>query len=120
MVKHMKILAVEDETIIAFSLEDMLLELGCEEVFLATHLSEADRILREEHVDAAVLDVNIHGSQSYGIADKLADASVPFIFATGYGDAQHPPRHSAVPTLTKPYDIADIRRALGVIADALK
>lgn len=112
----MRILAVEDEPIIAFSLEDMLLELGCKEVFLATQLSEAERILSEERVDAAVLDVNIHGAQSYGIADKLADSSVPFIFATGYGDAEHPDRHRAVPTLTKPYDIADIREALSVVA----
>jgi CheY-like chemotaxis protein len=118
MLANMKVLVVEDETIIAFGLEDMLGELGCEQVFLATQLSEADRILYEKQVDAAVLDVNIHGSQSYGIADKLADAAVPFIFATGYGDAEHPARHHGVPTLTKPYALGEVRTALSMALDA--
>lgn len=107
-----RILVLEDEPIVGFALEDMLLEMGFPTVFLATQLAEATDIVELGRVDAAILDVNIHGKRSYPVADILAQRQVPYIFATGYGDTEHPPAHSAVPTVTKPYSIQDIRNAL--------
>ena len=34
--------------------------------------------------DAAMLDMNLNGTKSFPVADKLAALGVPFIFATGY------------------------------------
>jgi DNA-binding response OmpR family regulator len=113
------VLVLEDEPIIGFALEDMLLFIGCSRVQLATRISEAERIVREEKIDAAILDVNIHGRQSYPVADQLADRRVPYIFATGYGDRDHPDRHRNVPTVTKPYSVEDIRAALASMAGPL-
>lgn len=112
----MHVLVLEDEPIIGFTLEDMLLSLGCAKVRLATKISEAERIVREERLDAAILDVNIHGVQSYPVADELAERCVPYIFATGYGDRAHPDRHRNIPTVTKPYSTNDIRAALASLA----
>jgi DNA-binding NarL/FixJ family response regulator len=35
--------------------------------------------------DVAVIDINLHGHQTYQIAEELQRIGVPFIFATGYG-----------------------------------
>ena len=105
-------LILEDEPIIAFTLEDMLLDLGYDEVELASTLADARRFLENRSPDVAILDVNIHGERSYGLAGELTRQSVPFVFATGYGDAEHPEGLKDVATLTKPYSLAELRAVL--------
>ncbi len=99
----MHVLVLEDEPIIGFTLEDILLSLGCSEVSLTTTISGANQIVNERPLDVAILDVNIHGTESYPVADQLADWGVPYIFATGYGARPHPDRHKNVATVEKPY-----------------
>ncbi|HEV7277016.1 MAG TPA: response regulator [Devosiaceae bacterium] len=106
------VLILEDEPLVAFALEDMLLELGSQDVRLATTIAEAFRFLDAHTPDIAVLDVNIRGERSYGVACELIRRGVPFVFATGYGDAEHPEALKTVPTLTKPYSPDDLRSAL--------
>lgn len=103
---------VEDEPIIGFALEDMLRDLGFEQVHLSTTMADARRYLENNAPDVAILDVNIHGERSYPVAETLASVPIPFIFATGYGDAEHPPAFKSVPTLTKPYNLNSLRTAL--------
>ena len=105
-------LILEDEAIVAFALEEMLMDLGCERICVATTLAEAFRCIEDQIPELAVLDVNIRGDRSYGVAEALAAKGVPFIFATGYGDAEHPPAFSSVPTLTKPYSPEQLSAAL--------
>ena len=107
-----KVLILEDEPIIGFALEDMLVDLGCSAVLVATRLDEAQRFIEAARVDAAILDVNIHGERSYPIADLLSERRLPYIFASGYGDTEHPERHRGAPTVTKPYSTQDIQAAL--------
>ena len=106
------VIILEDEPLVAFALEDMLLDLGVKEVRLATTNAEAMRLLDESVPDFAVLDVNIRGERSYGVAGELSRRQVPFVFATGYGDAEHPEMLKAVPTVTKPYSPEDLKSAL--------
>ncbi|HEU4821601.1 MAG TPA: response regulator [Qipengyuania sp.] len=106
-----KVLILEDELIIAFALEDMLADLGAE-VLMASSLEEAFAQLAESEVSLAVLDVNVHGAKSYPVAEELAERGIPMIFATGYGDAEHPPHFSAAPTLTKPYSRQQLAEAI--------
>jgi CheY-like chemotaxis protein len=108
------VLILEDEPIVAFTLEDMLLDLGFEDVRLTTSIEDAFRSLEINSPDIAVLDVNIRGERSYGVADKLSGLGVPFIFATGNGNAEHPEGLKLVPTLTKPYSPEDLASALTV------
>lgn len=110
-----KVLILEDELIIAFALEDMLADLGAE-VIVASSLDEAFARLGESEIALAVLDVNVHGTKSYPFAEELARRDVPLIFATGYGDAEHPPVFSGAPTLTKPYSRQQLAEAISSIA----
>lgn len=111
MTNGISVLILEDEPLVAFALEDMLVELGSKDVWLATTIEEAFRILASLTPDFAVLDVNIRGDRSYGVADELGRRGVPFVFATGYGDAEHPEALMSVPTLTKPYSPDDLSSA---------
>ena len=107
-----RVLILEDEPIIGLALEDMLESLGVNAVMHADTLSEAREIVETGQLDWAVLDVNIHGEQSYPVADRLHALGTPFIFATGYGDTQHPHQHLNIPTLIKPYSLSDLRSVI--------
>ncbi len=110
--KGKRILVVEDEVVIGFAIEDMLASLGCEVTGIAHQMKPALELVEMRQFDAAVLDVNISGELSFAIADALAAKGVPYIFATGYGDALHPKAHLSAPTLTKPFSIDDLADAL--------
>ena len=100
--------SLEDEAIIAFALEDMLIwRLG--RTYAVGSLQDGLANARDERFDFAILDINLHGEKSYPVADWLIEAGVEFIFATGYGDAEHPERFRQVPTVTKPYSVEQIK-----------
>ena len=105
------ILIVEDEPIIGLALEDLLVGQGAT-VHHASHLEDAHRLLASVELDAAILDVKVHGCLSYPVATELKERSIPFIFATGYGDGSHPEEFECVPTIAKPYSAEEIGRAL--------
>ena len=105
------LLILEDEPIIAFGLEDMLVEQRAQ-VTLATALDEAFGHLEGGSYDCAILDVNVRGEKSYEFAAALRERGIPFIFATGYGECAHPEEFSTVPTITKPYSLQQIIDAL--------
>lgn len=111
-------LILEDEPIISLALEDMLESLGVACVLHADSLTAANDIVETGKLDWAVLDVNIHGERSYAVADRLHALGTPFIFATGYGDTQHPDQHLDIPTLIKPYSLADLKSVIARFASA--
>lgn len=118
MLEGRRALILEDEPIIAFALEDMLESMGCASVLVAARIDEAHALLAGSDVDIAILDVNIHGERSYPVADELVDRGVPFVFATGYGDMEHPDRYRGIPTVTKPYSVEQLRKALSTVIAA--
>lgn len=109
----MRALLVEDETIIAMMIEDMLAELGHEVVARAADLADARAKAETLAVDFAVLDVNLNGTPTFPVAEILARRSVPFIFATGYGATAETAQWQAAPTLQKPFRLHDLETALG-------
>lgn len=114
LLKGRHILVVEDEMMILIMIENMLAELGCENVSSAATIDQALSCLRTQAFDAACIDVNLEGIESYPVADALAARGVPFAFSTGYSDRRLAERHSGRPVLTKPYRFG---RFAKVIAD---
>jgi CheY-like chemotaxis protein len=106
------VLLVEDEALVAMLLENMLDDLGCTVVGPAARLEEAQQLLDKEEVDAAVLDINLAGEKVFPVADRLASKDVPFVFASGYGEAGLDQRHQTHKVLQKPYSLAALRQAL--------
>lgn len=80
-----RILIVEDEPIIAMTVEDIILEMGGIPVGPAANLAEGLRLAADPALDAALLDVNLNGDRSDAIAHHLDGIGVPYVFATGYG-----------------------------------
>lgn len=110
-----RVLIVEDEPIVAFALEDMLEELGHVALGVAGDIEQALPMIGEGP-DLVILDVNLRGNKSYPLADWLKEQGISYIFATGYGDSEHPEQHRAVPTLTKPYSKSGLKAALDLCA----
>jgi CheY-like chemotaxis protein len=112
----LRILLVEDEPIIAMTAEDMLDALGCTVVASAATLEDALAAAAAGGFDLAMLDINLNGVASLGVADALKAAGTPFIFTTGYG-AEGSGNHRDVPLVTKPYRLTDLQDALaGAVA----
>lgn len=104
---------VEDETLVLFSLEDVLSDLGCEVVAQAMRLDQAiDAASKLGPVDVAILDVNIGGKPVFAVAEILKERGVPLVFATGYGREGLPPEWQDHAVIAKPYSLEDIERAL--------
>ena len=99
-----RVLLVEDESMVAWLLEDMLVDLGCAVVGPAAGVNQALAMIDAEAIDAAVLDVNLNGQMSYPVADALAARGVPFVFSTGYNKVSLPNSYQIFPVLQKPFD----------------
>lgn len=112
-----RILVVEDEMMVAMLLEDMLGDLGCQVVGPVGQIEEALSLAGEAVIDAAVLDVNLNGSETYPVAEVLQKRGIPFIFATGYGAGGLNERFSGAPALQKPFQERDLA---SLLAEALE
>jgi CheY-like chemotaxis protein len=109
-----RVLIVEDEALVAMLLEDMLADHGCSVAGSASRLSQALALATDPHLafDAAILDVNLGGEPIFPVAEALAARGAPFIFATGYGAGGLPAAWRNRPTLQKPFNHADVGKAL--------
>jgi CheY-like chemotaxis protein len=110
-----RILVVEDEMMVAMVLETMLDDAACRIVGPFGRLAQALASAQRDSIDAALLDVNLHGEQVFPVADALAQRNIPFVFVTGYGAGGLPPRFKNRPALTKPYRVAAVLTALTAI-----
>ena len=118
--KHLKfvghdILVVEDEELIASVIEEMLRDLGCREVWIAASTKEANRVLGEHRPHAVILDVHLGGDSGFQLAQALADAGVPFVFATGYGRHGLPEQWMSRPIIQKPFKLEALATALSAL-----
>ena len=58
---------------------------------------------REPPIDAAILDIDLHGRDVFPIAERLKERDVPFLFHTGHGSRNELRRHFRdAPVCTKP------------------
>jgi two-component SAPR family response regulator len=105
-------LVVEDEFLLALSLEDDLLSAGCSILGPFSSLSSATEALRTKQFDVAVLDVNLNGEMVFPLADEMAGRAIPFVLLTGYLSTDLPERFRKVPQVSKPYAQASLIEAV--------
>ena len=111
------IFVVEDDALIAMLLESMLEEIGYAVTATAGDLQEALVKVETERFDAAILDVSLAGQSALSIAQRLDALGKPYIFATGYGLAPEGAAGSGHPILRKPFQVADLQRAMDNLAE---
>jgi CheY-like chemotaxis protein len=114
----LRVLVVEDESMVSMLMEDMLQDLGCTVVGTVARFDDAlKRATNGPAFDVALLDVNLNGKQTFPIAEALAVRGMRFIFATGYGESILPQSLQGGPILQKPFELEALKRALrGAIA----
>ena len=107
-----RVLLVEDIDLVAIQIEEMLLEGGCGTVTVVGSVAHALEAARTQAIDAAVLDINVRGGNTFGVADELQSRGVPFIFSTGDGERFLPDRFDSAPHVSKPFEAEDLLEAL--------
>lgn len=107
-----RLLIVEDEFLIAVMLEDMLSDLNFGVAGTASNPARALELIASTEIDAAILDVNLDGCDSFGVAAALRERRIPFIFTTGYGASRVLPEYAHHPVVQKPYRLEELSDAL--------
>jgi DNA-binding response OmpR family regulator len=96
------ILVVEDVTLIAELLCDVLREAGFEPIGPATRVDVALRLIETSRIDAAILDYQLLDEHSFPVAYALRDRRVPFMFLSGHPQAVLPADLAGAPLVGKP------------------
>jgi CheY-like chemotaxis protein len=107
-----RILLVEDEPLVAMMMTGFLDQLDCVALGPCATRFEALGFLKEQAVDAAILDVNLGGEPVYAVAEALARLGLPFAFVTGYGRESIDPRYAEAIVLQKPLGFDELRAAV--------
>lgn len=108
----LRILILEDQVIVALSMRDMLIDLGATVVGPALTLADGYDLALRAPIDAAVLDLWIHGERSYAVGEALQNRDIPFVMTGGYDREAEPPSFAAVPRLMKPFSAEELTKAL--------
>ena len=112
-IKGKHLLLVEDDQLVAFTVEDMLLYAEAGTVTVAETVAKALEALEGQPFDAAIVDVNLRGEASWPVAIELRRRGVPYLTATGYGEmVQH---ELAGTLLSKPYSMNQLLTALSTL-----
>jgi DNA-binding LytR/AlgR family response regulator len=107
-----RVLIVEDEYFLADDLGKALDAHGAQVIGPIAYLEEALGQVGRGGFDVAVVDINLHDQAAYVIAERLEQAAIPFVFATGYSAEVIPSRFQHVIRLEKPYNVEDLVRTL--------
>ena len=108
----MRVLLVEDESLVAMLVKDMLAELGCTVAAHAGSVPEALEVVRAGGFHVALLDVSLEGKNVFPVAEALSAQNIPFAFASGYGRAGLPEAYRTWPLVPKPFQIEELSAAL--------
>ena len=84
----MRILIVEDNFVVADSLRFVIGGYGGAVSALAPTIDKALEALAAGPIDVAILDINLAGTNVAPLAEHLRARGIPFVFLTGYGDAE--------------------------------
>jgi CheY-like chemotaxis protein len=113
-----KVFIVEDETLLAMLMEDILEELGYSIAFHASRLDAGLAFAMHGAFDLAILDINIIGGTSFPIAAAIAERDIPFIFCSGYGRLGIPPMWEHKCCVDKPFNAQQLEDALNALVAA--
>ena len=115
----LRVLMVEDTWIIAQSYAGLLEPLGVTVLGPAANIADATRLLGENAVDAALVDINLQGELAYDLIDCLHRRRIPIVVVTGY---EVLPRldDTAIAVLKKPIRAEQLLRELRAIGAKIR
>jgi CheY-like chemotaxis protein len=108
-----RVLIAEDEYYLADDVRRLLVEHGAEILGPLPTVRESVRAVAEvAGIDCAVLDINLRGEDVFAVAQMLRQRGIPFVLATGYGEAHIPDEYRSAPRLEKPFEPAALLNAV--------
>jgi CheY-like chemotaxis protein len=109
----LRVLIVEDDYVVADALRFLIESYAASVSAIAPSVQRALDALAAAPVDIAVLDINLHGASVVPLAEHLRTQGVPFVFLTGYGDAEVLPEHlRSQPRFYKPVQAEALVRGM--------
>lgn len=109
------VLLVEDDLVIALTVEAMLAQLGCTEITRVGRAPDALALLAERRFDIAMVDVDLGDHTSESVARRLAELGIPIVVASGHAQTDHlPAALRGHPNICKPYGVQDVQRAFAL------
>lgn len=98
------VLVVEDDLFVGLELAQILADMGGDVVGPLRTIDAAEKAVTAGGFDIAILDVNIGGKYSFGIAQELDAKEFPVLFVTAYAadDRLFPETMREIPRLPKP------------------
>jgi chemotaxis family two-component system sensor kinase Cph1 len=112
-----RVLVAEDEAIASLALCDLLELDGALVVGPAANVRVANELAAAHELDAALLDLDLGGQPSLGVAALLCARGVPVVFLTGFTAPELPAELASCTVLAKPATGPEVRAALaGAIA----
>ena len=114
----LRILIVEDESLVAHFLAELLAVFGCQVAGIAETVAASLALIDAPGADfdGVLLDINLNGETVYPVADRLVALQLPFAFVTGYEESAIDPRFSTVPILRKPFRPPELAALVASIA----
>jgi len=116
--QSLRVLVVEDETLVAMLIEDMCADLCCDVVGPATTLEDALKATSQGDFDVAVIDMNLAGLKADPVIAELRRRSIPFAIASGAAEVDHDPRVNLV--LSKPFSFDQLADCMAKLAAQLR
>jgi CheY-like chemotaxis protein len=108
-----RVLIVEDDCVVAMAAMHMVECLGGIVAGTARSIAAAKERIQHPGLDCVMLDVNLNGDLSFGIAVELQERAIPFVFCTAYSHAFD--GFERVPRVTKPYCEYDLVAAFNSV-----
>lgn len=102
------VLIVEDELMIATTLEMMLSDRGYRVVDPVSTVEDALAVLETVRPDVALLDYRLGGSTTEPLLQVLQERQIPVCMLTGYGRDALPERYQKYPVLEKPFSLGEL------------
>ena len=98
-----RVLVVEDESLLAETLCDLLQDAGLEPVGPAATVAAALRLIEQGRIDAALLDIRLKRETSFPVAHLLRQRGIPWVFLTSYQQHQLPEDLADATVIEKPF-----------------
>jgi len=108
------VLIIEDEALIALSVETCLLDAGAAIVKIANSIASAQSALDEGiPFDAAIVDLRLADGNASSLIQVLSEREIPVVISTGDEiDLEHPALSKAVAIIQKPHSDNDLIEAI--------
>jgi DNA-binding response OmpR family regulator len=101
-----RVLVVEDDTLLAFEMQDILSDAGYDVVGPAATVAKALALIDSQPPHAAFVDCNLNGELATAVALALAAKNIPFAVVTGSDHESLPVAFSNALFAGKPFNAA--------------